>query len=114
MIEPIRGRARAYVAYRADSGLRLQGPASLPRFIEESVRCGMPADFFKSAKVAGPLASFSGADEWVNHPYYNGIALIGDAAATSDPSWGQGLSLSARCPGIAGRTISDQRLGARR
>jgi 2-polyprenyl-6-methoxyphenol hydroxylase-like FAD-dependent oxidoreductase len=30
----------------------------------------------------------------VDHPYRNGIALIGDAAASSDPSWGQGLSLT--------------------
>jgi 2-polyprenyl-6-methoxyphenol hydroxylase-like FAD-dependent oxidoreductase len=68
----------------------------MPRFIEESVRCGMPADFFTKAKMAGPLASFSGADNWVEHPYCNGIALIGDAAATSDPCWGQGLSLTLR------------------
>jgi 2-polyprenyl-6-methoxyphenol hydroxylase-like FAD-dependent oxidoreductase len=29
-------------------------------------------------------------------PYREGIALIGDAAATSDPTWGQGLSLALR------------------
>ena len=46
--------------------------------------------------MAGPLATFSGADNWVEHPYFNGIALIGDAAATSDPCWGQGLSLTLR------------------
>jgi 2-polyprenyl-6-methoxyphenol hydroxylase-like FAD-dependent oxidoreductase len=33
-------------------------------------------------------------DSWVEHPYCNGIVLIGDAAATSDPTWGQGLSLT--------------------
>jgi menaquinone-9 beta-reductase len=96
LVEQRLGRARAYVAYRADSGFRLQGAGSLPRFIEESVRCGMPADFLATAKMAGPLASFSGADNWVEHPYFNGIALIGDAAATSDPCWGQGLSLTLR------------------
>ena len=37
-----------------------------------------------------------GADSWVEHPYRNGIALIGDAAATSDPTHGQGMSLMLR------------------
>lgn len=32
----------------------------------------------------------------VEHPYRDGIALIGDAAATSDPTWGQGMSITAR------------------
>jgi menaquinone-9 beta-reductase len=90
------GRARGYVGYRADSGLRLQGRESLPRFIEESVKCGIPADFYAKAKIAGPLASFRGADNWVEHPYGNGIVLIGDAAASSDPNWGQGLALTLR------------------
>lgn len=90
------GRARAYVAYRVDADYRLQGGDALPRFIAESVRCGIPADFYANAKLAGPLATFSGADSWVQHPYSNGIALIGDAAASCDPSWGQGLSLTLR------------------
>ena len=32
----------------------------------------------------------------MEHPYSNGIALIGDAVAASDPTWGQGLSLTLR------------------
>lgn len=48
------------------------------------------------ARPAGPLATFEGVVRWVTHPYRAGIALIGDAAATSDPSWGQGLSLTLR------------------
>jgi menaquinone-9 beta-reductase len=39
----------------------------------------------------GPLASFDGADTWVEHPFKDGLALIGDAGASSDPSFGQGL-----------------------
>jgi 2-polyprenyl-6-methoxyphenol hydroxylase-like FAD-dependent oxidoreductase len=42
------------------------------------------------------LASFNGADSWVARPYADGIALIGDAAVASDPSWGQGLALTLR------------------
>jgi 2-polyprenyl-6-methoxyphenol hydroxylase-like FAD-dependent oxidoreductase len=30
------------------------------------------------------------------HPYRRGVALVGDAAAVSDPSWGQGLSMTLR------------------
>jgi menaquinone-9 beta-reductase len=89
------GSARAYVGYRVESDFRL-GRESLQRLIEESVRCGIPADVFARAKIAGPLATFSGADSWVEHPYADGIALIGDAASTSDPTWGQGLSLTLR------------------
>jgi menaquinone-9 beta-reductase len=91
-----RGRARCYVGYRADSQVRLQGRESLRSFVEESVKCGVPADFYANAKIAGPLASFSGAANWAEHPYFNGIALIGDAAAVTDPNWGQGLALALR------------------
>jgi 2-polyprenyl-6-methoxyphenol hydroxylase-like FAD-dependent oxidoreductase len=44
----------------------------------------------------GPLASFDMTETWVDHPYRDGLAMIGDAAGASDPSWGQGLSLTLR------------------
>ncbi|HYR41626.1 MAG TPA: hypothetical protein VER98_01275 [Terriglobia bacterium] len=90
------GRARAYIAYPAHSVQRLQGEEDIPRFIEESVRAGAPGEFYQRVKPCGPLASFEAADTWVEHPYRNGIALIGDAAASNDPSWAQGLSLTLR------------------
>jgi menaquinone-9 beta-reductase len=90
------GRARAYLGYRVESDFRLRGGESMPRFVEESVQCGIPLELYAKAKMAGPLATFAGADNWVEHPYSNGIALIGDAAATSDPIWGQGMSLTLR------------------
>jgi 2-polyprenyl-6-methoxyphenol hydroxylase-like FAD-dependent oxidoreductase len=90
------GRVRAYLTQTKATGTRLQGAADLPRFIEESIRSGAPAEWYTGAKAAGPLATFDGADVWVEHPYKEGVALIGDAAATSDPSWGQGLSLTVR------------------
>jgi hypothetical protein len=49
---------------------------------------------YSAAKQAGPLATFEGADSWVERPYANVVALLGDTAANSDPFWGQGLSLS--------------------
>jgi 2-polyprenyl-6-methoxyphenol hydroxylase-like FAD-dependent oxidoreductase len=75
---------------------RLQGKADFPRFVAESIRCGVPAEWYAGAKVAGPLATFDGADTWVEHPYKEGVVLVGDAAAASDPTWGQGLSLTVR------------------
>ncbi|MGD0289864.1 MAG: FAD-dependent monooxygenase [Candidatus Binataceae bacterium] len=89
-------RARVYLGYRAEADYRVQGEASLPRLIEECVRCGMPREFYASSRAVGPLATFNGADNWVAHPYANGIALIGDAAATSDPTYGQGMALTLR------------------
>ena len=90
------GRARTYLAYRTDSDFRLNGEAAMGRFIEETLKCGAPADYYSKAKAIGPLATFSGADVWVDHPYCESVALIGDAAATSDPAWGQGMSLTLR------------------
>jgi 2-polyprenyl-6-methoxyphenol hydroxylase-like FAD-dependent oxidoreductase len=85
-----------YVSSRVEDGLRLQGERDVPRFFQEAVASGMPGEFLEGAVAAGPLASFSGADCWVDHPYRSGVALIGDAAASSDPSWGQGLSMTLR------------------
>lgn len=91
------GRARAYVGYHkdADNG-RFQGARDLPRFLRTCVETGMPQEFCSEATAAGPLATFDGADTWVNHPYARGVALVGDAAAANDPSYGQGLSLTMR------------------
>src|SRR5207245_1348633 len=61
-----------------------------------SIAAGAPAEWFDGAEPAGPLACFEGADRWVDHPYRNGVALIGDAAAASDPSFGCGTSLTLR------------------
>ena len=61
-------------------------------------------EFYSKAEDIGPLASFEGGDSWVEHPYRAGIALLGDAAGTTDPSFGQGMSLSLR----DARTLRDE------
>jgi 2-polyprenyl-6-methoxyphenol hydroxylase-like FAD-dependent oxidoreductase len=92
-----RGRARAYFGFHRDTETpRFQGDAGVTRFREASERIGVPPAFYAGARPAGPLATFDGADSWVRHPYADGVALIGDAAATSDPTWGQGMSLALR------------------
>jgi 2-polyprenyl-6-methoxyphenol hydroxylase-like FAD-dependent oxidoreductase len=90
------GRVRAYLVYSPDSLARLQGEADVPRFIEGCVRTGMPAQNYAGTRAVGPLASFDMTEHWVDHPYREGLALLGDAAGASDPTWGQGLSLTAR------------------
>jgi menaquinone-9 beta-reductase len=90
------GRVRAYFVYRTHERARLQGAADLPRFVEESVRAGAPTEWFAGVRAIGPLATFDGAATWVEHPYQAGVVLLGDAAGASDPTWGQGLSLTLR------------------
>ena len=91
------GRARCYVGWNVATDLpRLQGESAFPAFKALATDIGVPAEAFASARMAGPLATFDGADSWVAHPYRDGVALLGDAAATSDPTWGQGMSMALR------------------
>lgn len=92
-----RGRFRAYLGYPSSAGYRLNGKDSIPLFLSESNRVApLFGEFYSKAQDAGPLASFDGGDFWVEHPYRSGVALLGDAAGTTDPSFGQGMSLSLR------------------
>lgn len=100
------GRVRAYFACRTDGPARLQGVADVPRFVEECVRTGVLAEWYAGVRAISPLATFDGAATWVDHPYRAGIALIGDAAGSTDPTWGQGLSITLRDV----RTLRDQLL----
>lgn len=97
IVPQLKNRCRAYLGYPADGGFALQGTDKLQRFLTESRRVGpMFADCYAPAKCIGPLASFEAGYMWVDRPYRDGVALIGEAAAVSDPSFGQGMSLSLR------------------
>jgi 2-polyprenyl-6-methoxyphenol hydroxylase-like FAD-dependent oxidoreductase len=74
----------------------LTGDRSWDDFRAACVGVGVPQEWFEGSSIAGPLASFDGADTWVEDPYRNGVALLGDAAAASDPAFGCGLSLTLR------------------
>jgi 2-polyprenyl-6-methoxyphenol hydroxylase-like FAD-dependent oxidoreductase len=98
-------RFRAYFVYPKTMGYRLQGESMLNQFFRESAKGYSPlADYYADAKSAGPLASFDASDDWIEHPYRDGVALVGDAAATSDPTFGQGLSFALR----AARVLRDE------
>lgn len=90
------GRVRAYLGYPTASGHQLSGLKDIQRFTESCIEAGAPAEYYKDAVPAGPLASFNSACSWVERPYKNGVALIGDAAGATDPMWGQGLSITVR------------------
>jgi menaquinone-9 beta-reductase len=90
------GRLRAYLGYPGSEETRFSGENDVRRFVDESVATGAPAEFFDRAVPGGPLATFDGTDTWVSHPYREGVVLIGDAAASNDPTYGEGLSLTVR------------------
>ncbi len=90
------GRVRVYTVLQSATSDRFQGDKDVPRFIEDAVATGIPVELFEGARPEGPLATFDGAPTWVDHPYKDGVALVGDAAASSDPSWGLGLALTTR------------------
>ena len=96
-VAPIgRGRCRTYVAYPENAEFRLQGPDQVPRFIAEARKAELISEHFNDVQAIGPLASFRCGDSWVEHPYRDGVVLLGDAASTSDPAFGQGLSTTVR------------------
>jgi menaquinone-9 beta-reductase len=90
------GDVRAYLGYPVGAEYRLNGSRAVAHLIELALQTGAPAEYFATARAQGPLATYQGADVWVSHPYDKGVALIGDAAATSDPTHGQGMSLTLR------------------
>jgi 2-polyprenyl-6-methoxyphenol hydroxylase-like FAD-dependent oxidoreductase len=98
------GRVRAYVGFHRDAEPPRASDYTVERFVDEAVHAGVPAQWYDGAKPAGPLAMFDATDSWVDHPYRDGVALVGDAAATSDPTWGQGMSLTLR----DARTLADR------
>jgi 2-polyprenyl-6-methoxyphenol hydroxylase-like FAD-dependent oxidoreductase len=88
-------KARAYFIYPGVAGRRgLSGKNKVPEFLQSVQSVGIPISWLEGVESIGPLAEFDGADRWVPSPARNGVALIGDAAAASDPSWGCGLSLT--------------------
>ena len=98
-------RFRAYLIYPKTAGYRLQGDSMVGLFTSECPKAYPPmADYYAEAKSVGPLASFDVSDSWVDHPYRDGVVLVGDAAATTDPTFGQGLSLALR----DARTLRDE------
>ena len=91
------GKGRAYIGYNQSvNPHRFQGKEDVPSFVAQCIKTGASEQWYAGARAVGPLATFDGADTWVPLPHKDGVVLIGDAAASSDPTWGQGLSITVR------------------
>ena len=85
------GRARMYLCYHDTTQPRFQGPGDVARFVDSCKKTGANAALFQGVRQIGPLATFSCAHSWVDHPYRDGVVFAGDSATSSDPVQGQGL-----------------------
>lgn len=90
-------RTRVYfITSRRAEHRTLNGPTDYAEFFSNCSAAGVPRSLLQHATPTGPLVTFEASDIWVDRPYERGIALIGDAAASNDPSFGCGLSLALR------------------
>lgn len=79
--------SRVYLIHHKDVlPRRLSGERDLGEAIRHLQEAGAPAQWFENVELAGPFATFDGAARWVEHPYRNGVVLIGDAAGATDPT----------------------------
>ena len=90
------GRFRSYFVFHHGTRKALTGAKDDGTFVQGCGTAGGSVDWFDGAVRIGPLASFNAADTWVEQPYRDGVVLLGDAAASTDPSFGAGLSLTLR------------------
>ena len=104
-------RFRAYLAYPSQDIDRLQGEQALPRFLDYSRRTtAFPNVYDGDLRLSARSRRFRVTKTGSDIPTRTGVALIGDAAATSDPAYGQGLSLTLRdVHTLSERLLSDSR-----
>ena len=100
------GKARVYLCYDHRTARRYSGDQDVKTVLDQCIASGVPAEVYEKASPAGPLATFDGRTTWAESAYRNGVALVGDAAANTDPTWGQGLSMALR----DARVLSDHLL----
>jgi 2-polyprenyl-6-methoxyphenol hydroxylase-like FAD-dependent oxidoreductase len=94
------GNFRAYLMHHKDAlPRRLSGARDYPEVLAQFAVVGWPREWL-ALRPHGIFASFDGAHQWVTHPARGAGVLIGDAAGSSDPVWGNGLA----------RTLRDVRL----
>ena len=91
------GRARTYLVVGKSGQHRFSGREATQRFVEALRLKTFPwGDQLSAGTPAGPCATYPGDDTWTEHPYAEGVVLVGDAAGWNDPIIGEGLSISMR------------------
>lgn len=95
------GRARVYFCMPTEQRDRFAGRDAAERFLRSSALVPLPGPKrWAAATAAGPCATFTCEDTWVDRPYSDGVVLIGDAGGHNNPLIGQGLSLAVRDAGV--------------
>jgi len=95
------GNFRAYLLHHTDAlPRRLSGARDYDAVKQHFAAVGWPKDWLEALQPHGTFATFDGAHQWIARPVRGNCVLIGDAAGSSDPVWGNGLS----------RTLRDVRL----
>jgi 2-polyprenyl-6-methoxyphenol hydroxylase-like FAD-dependent oxidoreductase len=95
------GNFRIYLLHHKDAlPRRLSGERDFPAVKQHFHQIGIPESWLANLTPHGIFATFDGAHRWITNPTRGNCVLIGDAAAASDPVWGNGLS----------RTLRDVRL----
>lgn len=95
------GNFRAYLLHHTEAlPRRLSGARDYDAVKQHFAEIGWPKDWLEVLQPHGTFATFDGAHQWVPRPAKGNCVLIGDAAGSSDPVWGNGLS----------RTLRDVRL----
>jgi 2-polyprenyl-6-methoxyphenol hydroxylase-like FAD-dependent oxidoreductase len=93
------GRVRLYLLWDKQNPQRFADESGPERMIERMAtvpRLPDPSVFLQATVVPGSTASYPMEDTWSDHPYAEGVVLVGDAAGWNDPIIGQGLSISFR------------------
>jgi len=92
------GRLRLYTCHANEQATRWAGRAGAQRFVEAFARLqSIPQSRgLGDVRPAGPCATFSAEQTWCDHPYTDGVVLLGDAGGYDNPVTGQGLSLAMR------------------
>jgi 2-polyprenyl-6-methoxyphenol hydroxylase-like FAD-dependent oxidoreductase len=95
------GNFRIYLLHHKDAlPRRLSGERDYAEVMKHFREIGIPGAWLDRLTPHGIFATFDGAHRWITKPARGNCVLIGDAAAASDPVWGNGLS----------RTLRDVRL----
>jgi 2-polyprenyl-6-methoxyphenol hydroxylase-like FAD-dependent oxidoreductase len=96
------GRARLYFCIPNEQRKRFSGADGADHFLSTVAQVSsLPeAETWSNGKPAGPCATFPCGDAWVDQPFVDGVALIGDAGGYNNPLIGQGLSLAVRDAGV--------------
>jgi menaquinone-9 beta-reductase len=91
------GNYRAYLLHHKDAiPRRLSGARDFPAVLDQFREIGIPSSWLDGVKPHGVFATFDGAHRWITRPARGNCVLVGDAAAASDPVWGNGLSRTLR------------------